>query len=588
MEILESIVNILWGPWTPWFLFAGGVLFTIWTRFTQYAVMTHGVAVIRGVYDRPDDPGAINHFQALSAALSGTVGLGNIGGVALAIGIGGPGALFWMWVVGFFGMALKTIEITLAMLYRNTDDPDNPHGGAMWVVDKVLGSKGGHWKLLGKILAVFFCVTLINSALTGACMFQSWNVANLTEGYFGMPRIGSGIITALLVGLIIIGGIKRIGHVAAKLVPFMCALYILASLAILAIHVKEIPGLIVLVVSSAFQPIEATGAFLGGSMGFAFMQGMKRALYSNEAGQGSAPIAHAAAKTNEPAREGIVGGIGPFIDTLCICTLTAMVILSTDTWNRSAIGDFRSEIRLEKDPSSESATWKVQASNEISDLPESRFDQWNRGTEFFLLAQVVDTTHKQSGRSIIRVMGEVGEVPDNRSDEAARPLRIEWKPVVLKSGGWTGTPSHIELIDNGVHREYGGANLTAHAFDREFPGLGKWLVTLAAWLFALSTMITWAYYGEQGIVYLFGDKGILFYKIAFLVGITYGAAGVDGTGQIISIIDLSTGAMLWANLPIVLALGYLAVNALKDYNRRLKAGEFHRHEPPSITEVVEG
>ena len=150
------IADLLWGPWTPWLLFLSGILFTVWSRFTQYMAMTHGVAVVRGIYDRPDDPGAINHFQALSAALSGTVGLGNIGGVALAIGLGGPGALFWMWMVALFGMALKTVEITLAMLYRNTDDPDNPHGGAMWVVEKALGSKGGIWKPVARVMRYFF------------------------------------------------------------------------------------------------------------------------------------------------------------------------------------------------------------------------------------------------------------------------------------------------------------------------------------------------------------------------------------------------------------------------------------------------
>ena len=145
--------------------------------------MTHGIQVVRGVYDDPHDPGAINHFQALSAALSGTVGLGNIGGVALAIGVGGPGALFWMWVVGVLGMALKTVEITLAMMYRDTSDPDNPSGGAMWVVDRVLGSKGGIWQPIARGIGVFFCITLIIATFTGGNMFQSWSVAAITEGY---------------------------------------------------------------------------------------------------------------------------------------------------------------------------------------------------------------------------------------------------------------------------------------------------------------------------------------------------------------------------------------------------------------------
>ena len=576
MPILESLVDFLWGPWTPWFLFAGGVLFTIWTRFTQYAALTHGVAVIRGTYDRPDDPGAINHFQALSAALSGTVGLGNIGGVALAIGIGGPGGLFWMWVVGFFGMALKTIEITLAMIYRNTDDPDNPHGGAMWVVDKVLGSKGGVWKTVARIIALFFCLTLINSALTGSSMFQSWNVANLTENYYGLPTIGSGILMVVLVGLVIIGGIKRIGQVAAQLVPLMCVLYILSAFAVLALHIEELPSLLLLVVRSAFNSVEPEGAFLGGTIGFAFMHGMKRAIYSNEAGQGSAPIAHAAAKTDEPAREGIVGGIGPFIDTLCICSLTAMVILATGTWNRSAIGQFGADVSFVPVTDSPEPTWKVIASPNVAELPRPQGEEWRRGSKFFILATVVGAAHRETGASTIRVTGQIIEAEIASSEEAAGELRLEWNDLKLKESDWVGVPAGIALENPEVHRHYGGAYLTAHAFDRQFPGLGKWLVTLASWLFAVSTMITWAYYGEQGIVYIFGDRGVLPYKLLFLIAVLYGAVGISGTGHILTIIDLSTGAMLWANLPIVLALGHLAVRSLNDYLRRLKAGEFDR------------
>ena len=309
MSGMESVSNFLWGPWTPWVLLGTGLLFTIWSRFTQYTALTHGFAVVRGKYDDPNDPGAINHFEALSAALSATVGLGNIGGVALAIGMGGPGALFWMWIVGLLGMALKSVEITLAMMYRNVDDPENPHGGAMWVVDKVLGSKGGVWVGIAKGIGIFFCITLLISSFTGGNMFQSWSVTQLTEGYFGVSKWTTGIIMAVLVGMVIIGGIKRIGSVAGKLVPFMCATYLVAAFAVLGVNIGELPAMFKLVFTSAFNPTEATGAFLGGSMGYAFMEGMKRALFSNEAGQGSAPIAHAAAKTDEPAREGIVGGM---------------------------------------------------------------------------------------------------------------------------------------------------------------------------------------------------------------------------------------------------------------------------------------
>lgn len=575
MEFIKSLGGVLWGPWTPWCLLGAGLLFTIWTRFTQYAAMTHGIAVIRGQYDNPDDPGAINHFQALSAALSATVGLGNIGGVALAIGIGGPGALVWMWLVGFLGMALKTIEITLSMMYRNTDDPDNPHGGAMWVVDKVLGDRGGVWPLVGRIIGIFFCITLIISAFTGGNMFQSWNVATLTEGYFGVPRIATGILMAVIVGLVIVGGIKRIGTVAARLVPFMCVIYLLSAFAVLAMHITEVPALLALILKSAFSTTEATGAFIGGSMGFAFMEGMKRALFSNEAGQGSAPIAHAAAKTDEPAREGIVGGMGPFVDTLCICTVTALVILATGTWNREAIGDYGGSVDLVAETGAAVPTWRVQAGTDVTALPAQRNAEWTPGAQFYLVAEVSGAAHNDSERNRVFVAGEVIEVGGTL--EAPGELLLSWSDVEISPEEWTGEALELRLVDRGVHRTYDGANLTGHAFDREFPGLGKWLVTFAAWLFAISTMISWSYYGEQGVIYMVGDRGVLIYKLVYLLGAIYAAQWITDTSDMIALMDLGTGAMLWSNIPIVLALGFLAVRCLADYKERLQRGEFQRN-----------
>jgi AGCS family alanine or glycine:cation symporter len=584
MSILQTSSEILWGPWTPWVLLGAGVLFTVWSKFTQYTALSHGFAVVQGKYDNPDDPGAINHFQALSAALSATVGLGNIGGVALAIGIGGPGALFWMWIVGVLGMALKTVEITLAMMYRNVDDPDNPHGGAMWVVDRVLGDKGGIYKTLAKIIGVIFCITLLISSFTGGNMFQAWSVAELTEGFFGIPKIATGIVMVVLVGLVIIGGIKRIGNVAGKLVPFMCGIYLLAAFAVLAFHVTEIPGMLKLVVSSAFDSTQATGAFIGGSMGFAFIEGMKRALFSNEAGQGSAPIAHAAAKTSEPAREGIVGGLGPFIDTICICTLTALVIISTGTWDRAAIGDFGGEITLSQKLTDaagnalEVPTWEVKGGTDFGLLPEPRYEPWGLKSRLYMVATVKGAEHAASGRALVQIKGEVVAKMFGGSDEAQQQLMIKWSDAVFKPKTWNGAPTEVTLLNRGVHRRYDGANLTAHAFDREFAGLGKWLVTFAAWLFAISTMISWSYYGEQGVIYMVGERGILPYKFLFLVAILYASAGINNVDDMIILMDVGTGAMLWANLPIVIGLGYLAVNSLNDYRRKLKAGEFPRYD----------
>jgi AGCS family alanine or glycine:cation symporter len=241
-----------------------------------------------------------------------------------------------MWVVGFFGMALKTVEVTLAMLYRNTSDPDNPHGGTMWVISKALGEGPAWQQKLGKLIGGLFCLTLLVTVITGGNMFQAWNVGNMTELYFGVPDIVAGIALAIIVGLVILGGIHRIGRVAAALVPFMVTIYFAAAIYVLDAKCQRDSAMFGLIFRSAFSATEASGAFIGGTVGYAFLYGMKRAIFSNEAGQGTSPIAHSAAKTSEPVRESVVAGLEPFIDTIVVCTLTALVIIVTGTWNRPA------------------------------------------------------------------------------------------------------------------------------------------------------------------------------------------------------------------------------------------------------------
>ena len=503
-QIVDKVNEFIWGEWTFYLLLGAGILFSVWTKFCHLRILGHGYQVILGKYDNADDPGAINHFQALSAALSATIGLGNIGGVALAIGTGGPGAIFWMWVVGVLGMIIKSVEITLAMLYRNTDDPDNPHGGAMWVIQKTLGARGGGWSVLARILGSFFCISLLVWAMTGGCVFQAWNVAELTNTYFGIPRLATALVMAVLVGLVIIGGIKRIGLVASQLVPTMCVIYLVSSLGVLAIHIKEIPEMLMLIVKHAFTPTAPAGAFIGGSVMLAFSQGMKRALFSNEAGSGSAPIAHAAAKTGEPAREGIVGGLGPFIDTLVICTMTALVIISTGTWNRDAMGT------LDGETSFKQVDGQVQlaAPADVSALPAPpEWNSYKRGESVFF---IVTVPHEEEPETRVRkkLVGRIVQ------DDSSESLKIEWESPP-EGAQWV---KKTDGTDNkGVYRNYKAASLTSHAFDSALPGLGKWMVPIAAFLFAVSTMITWAYYGEQCIYYLFAGRGLMVYKLLYLV-----------------------------------------------------------------------
>lgn len=325
MDNINNFVNTMNGiffhPFVVYALLFTGVLFTIWSGFGQYRAVTHGIHVIRGKYDKKDDPGAISHFQALSAALSATVGLGNIAGVGLAVALGGPGAVFWMWVIGLLGMAIKMTEVTQSMLYRNTDDPKNPHGGPMFVVKTLLAKQGGS---LGVTIGGIFCLTLILSAVTGGNMFQAWNVADVTTHYFDIPGLSNmkvtesfnpetfaiGIVLAIIVGVVIVGGIQRIGKIASRLVPFMCLVYLAAGMVVLVLNITVVPGLLIQIVRDGVGLGEASvgGAFLGGSFGYMALWGIKRALFSSESGQGSAPIAHAAARCDEPVREGVVAG----------------------------------------------------------------------------------------------------------------------------------------------------------------------------------------------------------------------------------------------------------------------------------------
>lgn len=579
-EILGTANGIIWHDVVLYIVLAVGVLFTIWSGFCQYRALTHGVQVTRGIYDDPDDPGAINHFQALSAALSATVGLGNIAGVGVAVALGGPGAVFWMWMVGLFGMALKTTEVTLSMLYRNVDDPDNPHGGPMFVAEQAFKERG--LPLVGKIVGGIFVITLLISTITGGNMFQSWSVGEITENYFEVPSIACGIVLALLVGAVIIGGIKRIGAVAGRIVPFMCIMYLLAGLVVLVMYVDMVPAMLKLIVVEAFSPTEAQGAFLGGTAGYALLWGMKRALFSSEAGQGSSPIAHSAAKTDEPVREAVVAGLEPFIDTLVVCTLTALVILCTGAFSRPPETAFEDPAALRIVEAGVNANgtplWTLESPARIpnrTDEARRVSGRWAGGENVFV---VVHADHNpNTGLDLHRLYGEVAL---DGEDEAV----VTWGTLVSSA------PPTFAADDGAVYVDYPGPTLTGYAFDRAMPGLGKWLVTFAAWLFALSTMISWSYYGEQGIVWMFGDRAVLPYKVIYCLMIVIAAAGFIKTdAELDNITALGTGVMLWANIPIMLLFGMVAMRAYHDYFGRLKRGEMDPpHKAPRATDVMEG
>lgn len=321
-DCLGELVGYVWGMPLVILLVGTGLYFTIALRGIQFRTIFHAIQVVRGKYDDPNDPGEISHFQALCTALSATVGLGNIAGVAVAINLGGPGAVFWMVLVGLLGMVTKFAESSLGVMYRKVNDDGSVEGGPMHYILLGLGSK---WKPM----AVFYAVALLASTFGGGNMFQANQVASVMNQTFSIPPIVSGIILAILTMLVIIKGIKRIGKVASFLLPFMAVLYFLGAAVIMFLNIDNLIPTFTRIIHDAFNGTAATGGFIGVVLSTVITQGVRRALFSNEAGIGTAAVAHSAAHTKEPIREGLVAMLGPFIDTVFICTLTAFVILTS-------------------------------------------------------------------------------------------------------------------------------------------------------------------------------------------------------------------------------------------------------------------
>ena len=560
--LLAAANAIIWHESVLYFILGVCVVFTLWSGFSQYYALTHGASVLAGRYDDRRDPGAINHFQALSTALSGTVGLGNIGGVSLAIALGGPGAMFWMWAVALLGMSVKLTSVTLSMLFRNTDDPDNPHGGPMYVVAHGLGRAFPPLGGAARVLGCLFCVAMLISMTTGGNMFQAWNVGTITESYFGVPSWLCGLVLAAIIGFVIIGGITRIGKVTAVLVPGMVAMYLIVAIYVVFVNIQDVPEMLALMFTSAFAAQEAQGAFVGGSIGYAFMIGMKRAIFSNEVGQGSSPIVHAAARTDEPVREGLVAGFEPFIDTIVVCTLTALVILSTGVWNRDA------DNRM-----AEEAPRFVEIDSGVWQLPPTRLAKAPSAPDAAVFTIAEGDDSQLTGNRLHKLAGAVRAVDGD--------YIVDWEPF--------SAAAEPRLISNGTYTTYIGATLTAHAFDTVQPGLGKYLITLATWLFAISTMIAWAYYGEQCIVFLFGEARVTLFKLVYcLIAVVATLGWIRTDADLDNMAGVGTGVMVIVHLPILCLFGAVAMRVYKEYRARLRSGAVARGEPaPSIAALLE-
>ena len=555
-NILDNINAYIWGspeiqPWFTIVLLVGtGVFLTIRLKLIQFTQFKHALDIVRGKFDDPDDEGDVTHFQALSTALSATIGIGNIAGVATAIHWGGPGALFWIWVTGFFGMATKYAEIALSHKFRRINEDGSASGGPMYTILHGLGPKF-------KWMAIFFAVFLIIGSFNTPNMVQSNTVASAVERDFGIPPFVSGVVLAVLVAIVIVGGIKRLAKVTSKLVPFMTVLYAIAAIYILFVNAEGIPAAFKAVFDGAFTPQGKMGGFFGSAWVMTLVWGVKRGLFSNEAGQGSAPIAHAAAKTKEAVREGIIGLMGPFLDTLTICTMTGLVIITTGVWQE------KYENRISGANLAE-VTFYVGSPDNV-DLYNLKDQEPKSGT------LEVQNGVIQENVWLFREMGDIGV------------------PKILKLSGLEGNETaftgSIKMTDNGnidltAQEEQlaitgtmllTGANLTAQAFSHGLPGnWGNYFVTIAVILFAFSTSIAWSYYGDRGVEFLVGRKGIMPYRIVFSIAVFVGANLTINMAWTFG--DIALGFMVVPNLIAILLLSPLLVKMTKEYADKYQSG----------------
>ena len=544
-ELLDGYLGS--AAYFPIALLGVGVFFTLYLGFPQVRFFKHGWKVLLGRYAKDDDPGDTSHFQALSTALSGTVGTGNIGGVAFAIYLGGPAALFWMWATAFVGMTTKFVEVSISHKYRKEDEQGFMAGGPMYYMEHGLNMK---W------LAVFFAIATVISSFGSGNMPQANNMASGIETSFAVPSYVTGAILALLLGFVIIGGIQRIAKVASTLVPFMAALYTVGAIAVLITHYENVIPSFVQVFQTAFTGSAAAGGFLGASFAYAFNRGVNRGLYSNEAGQGSAPIAHASARTKEPVAEGMVSILEPFIDTLIICTLTGLVILSSGVWStkyETEFSPFDTEIIMGSYSDTNSQHVKLLSQHLDLSPPDNDPVRAYSGP-----AEVTEGTLDLTNITVIH----------NRS--------ISEDVKVLRGGAlYTGTV----VIENGALNDPNlslsgysllhSVPLTAQAFRSSFLGQwGEYLVTVGLVLFAFSTALAWSYYGDRAVTYLVGSKWVMPYRLLYVSG--FFLATVVDTSLIWLISAITVALMTLPNLIGILLKAQEIKLMTREYWSRVK------------------
>lgn len=536
-----------------WFIFlllGTGVFFTFYLKFPQIRYFSQAIRIVKGKYDKKTDKGDASHFQALATALSGTLGTGNIAGVALAIHLGGPAALFWMMMTAFLGMCTKFVEVTLSHKYRDFDEKGMVAGGPMYYMKKRLNInlKNGKQIKTGYWIGGFFAVATILSSFGTGSLPQINSISNAMFATFGIQHIVTGAVLSALLALIIIGGIKRIVQVSEKIIPFMAILYFVGAIAVIFSNYQNIIPSFISIFSDIFTDTAAIGGFLGAGFAFAFNNGVNRGLFSNEAGQGSAPIAHAAAKAHEPVSEGMVSILEPFIDTIIICFITGMVLLSSGVWSEKLPNQFQqTDIEV--------LVNYYHESNE-EDLAALKDHLNNKGkVALFSGVLQVEEGKIQNNISIIHSRSLSENIEIRRSGE----LFSGEIPIV--NGKITDRSANLTFTG---HSLIHSAPLSSAAFSKSVLGnSGEYIVAISLLLFAFTTAIAWSYYGDRSVTYLVGEKYVLVYRIIFVLG--FFLASFTDTTIIWNLSLITIALMTVPNLIGLLILHKEVKSTIKDY-----------------------
>ena len=542
METLNNyilLVDSYFGSaaWFPLLLLSVGIFFTVYLGVPQFKYFLRGWKILFS--SGKGNVGQTSPFQALSTALSGTVGTGNIGGVAMAIFIGGPAALFWMWITAFLGMTTKFVEVSLSHAYREKNNFGEVSGGPMVYMEKGLNMK---W------LGVIFAFSLLISTFGSGNMPQIDNISSTIESSFGIDPLVTSILMSFLVALVIIGGIERISSIAASIVPLMALIYLIGGLSVLIFNYENIIPSFQIIILDVFEGTSVVGGFLGASFSLAFTYGVARGLYSNEAGQGSAPIAHATSRTKHSVEEGFVSILEPFIDTIIICTLTGLVILSSGVWTEKFNNSF------------ERTSMYV-----VNGNLEEEID----GKDILNFLSGQNSPLKSFSGDLNIISGKIQNsvtILNNRSIAEEVTVNKNGVPFTGKiSIKNSEIDSKFEFIGKSLVKS---AVLTSKAFNKGFfGGYGEYIVSIGLLLFAFSTVITWAYYGDRCIAFLFGESSIIYYRILYILAFFIAGSGYIDTEIIWNFALITVAASTLPNLISIFLLRREMKSLINSYNK---------------------